>query len=471
MDALNNALKNKQLNGNMNTMKITLSKLGFGGKSRTQVLDEKIETTTQLQNSHLKIAGENTEISKQIVGESEQLRKLVSENNETKNILLQKENDLKTEEKSLEERAKEIRKQEIEIVARKSTVRTEESEVRQKDKGLDHEREDIKKRETKAKKDVDESNEIKEKFEEKNREFLNKEKELKELESYLKERKKVIASKERKAKIKFERAETIDEEIKEKESKFEERRAEIEQKLIEKIDEYDRKLADIEELEDISDAIKFDSSEEGVEAKIVVQDAIKRAKKLSEDNAKEFDELQDKYCKGTFKGFATPLSEMEESFEDLKTQLEDIREHANSNELTETVEEWISQIEDYFLTAEKSKKAWEFSSAYRFIIFGLATCKNYELLLKILNNWEASSEEENAEEEYYETDYYEILNVDENATEEEIKKAYRNLANKYHPDKAGNNEDQMKDINKAKEILLDERKKRDYDKNRKHRGV
>ena len=81
----------------------------------------------------------------------------------------------------------------------------------------------------------------------------------------------------------------------------------IEQKLKEKIDEYDRKLADVEKIKDTADAIKFDKSEEGKDAKIVVQEAIRQAKKLSEDKVKEFDELQEKYCKGTFQGFATPL--------------------------------------------------------------------------------------------------------------------------------------------------------------------
>uniref|UniRef100_A0A2B4R9K5 Microtubule-associated protein 1A n=1 Tax=Stylophora pistillata TaxID=50429 RepID=A0A2B4R9K5_STYPI len=310
-----------------------------------------------------------------------------------------KESDLKEKENSLGERTKEIGKQEINIEARKSAVRTEESRIRQKDKDLNREREDIKRREKIAKKDVNEAERVKEKFEKKNSEIQSKEKELKDLEADLKERKRIINQKERKSKKTFERAEKIDEEIKEKEKKFEEERAEIEQKLKEKIEEYDRKLADIEEIKNTADAVKFDKSEEGKDAKIVVQEAIRQAKKLSEDKAKEFDELQEKYCKGTFAGFATPLIEIDTSFEELKEQMEQIKEHAEGSGYLEILQSFLDKIEDYFLEAEKSKKVLGFSSTYRNIIFGLATCKNYELLLEILNNWGGEQEEDNEESE------------------------------------------------------------------------
>ncbi len=454
-------------------VKAILKKLS--GENRAKILDEKITTNTQIQSSSLKIAAENTEINKKIIEQNEELKNLVLENEKTKNILLQKEDDLKEEEKSLAERIKETRKSEINIEAIKSTVRQEESRIRREDKDLDNERRNIKTRETKAKKDVDEAKNIKEKFEKKNIEIQQKEKELQNLESDLKERKRIINQKERKAKKVFEQADKIDEDIKEKEREFEKERAEIESKLKEKIDEYDRKLADIEEIQNTTDAIKYDRSAKGKGAKIVVQEAIRQAKKLSEDKAKEFDALQEKYCKGTFQGFATPLNEIDQSFENLKGQIELIKEHANSNELMDTVEAFINQIDEYFLQAEKSKKAWEFSSAYRHIIFGLATCTNYELLLQILNNWGYSQDEENVEEEHdYETDYYETLGVNEDATEKEIKKAYKKKANKYHPDKNQGkseeeqniNESKMKEANKAKEILLDKHKRKDYDEKR-----
>ena len=64
-------------------------------------------------------------------------------------------------------------------------------------------------------------------------------------------------------------------------------------------------------------------------------------------------------------------------------------------------------------------------------------------------------------------DYYKILGVSKDATSEEIKKAYRKLAVKYHPDKTGNDktaEDKFKEVSEAYEILSDPGKRASHDR-------
>lgn len=60
-------------------------------------------------------------------------------------------------------------------------------------------------------------------------------------------------------------------------------------------------------------------------------------------------------------------------------------------------------------------------------------------------------------------DYYDILGVSRNASDDEIKKAYRKLAHKYHPDKSGGDEKKFKEINEAYQVLSDKAKRQQYD--------
>ena len=62
--------------------------------------------------------------------------------------------------------------------------------------------------------------------------------------------------------------------------------------------------------------------------------------------------------------------------------------------------------------------------------------------------------------------YYDILGVDKNASESDIKKAYRNKAKEFHPDVNQDNPDaeaNFKEVSEAYEVLSDASKKRNYD--------
>lgn len=64
-------------------------------------------------------------------------------------------------------------------------------------------------------------------------------------------------------------------------------------------------------------------------------------------------------------------------------------------------------------------------------------------------------------------DYYDILGVSEDASADEIKKAFKKLAVQHHPDKPGGDKEKFQAANEAHGVLSDEKKRQQYDMMRK----
>ena len=60
-------------------------------------------------------------------------------------------------------------------------------------------------------------------------------------------------------------------------------------------------------------------------------------------------------------------------------------------------------------------------------------------------------------------DYYKILDVSREASEEEVKKAFKQKALKYHPDREGGDEDKFKEASEAYQVLSNKEKRAQYD--------
>ena len=60
-------------------------------------------------------------------------------------------------------------------------------------------------------------------------------------------------------------------------------------------------------------------------------------------------------------------------------------------------------------------------------------------------------------------DYYTILGIERNATKDDIKKAFRKLAHKHHPDKGNTDDAKFKEISEAYNILSDDKRRAEYD--------
>ena len=468
-----------------------------------KVISNRIEKTSILQHKTHELMDSNTNYIEKNIDLGKQLNKKMDEYNELFIKLQEKEkeleiksNNLNAREEDLKDRANNIRKEEINLNIKKEYVDKEEQRVEKKDRDLDEEREDIKKREKK-------SREVEEKARENIEKYEAKYEEAKKDKEYYKEKIEELDSRERTCTEREKDIESRDADLREKEDTFdskekelfesferekaewEEKREEIEKVLAEKEKELDRKIAAMEESAIAFEDIKFDDTEDGRKAKIVVKEAIRRSLKLLEESMNEFKELEEKYSSGTFKGFATPIEEISDSFEELKNEFINIREHNDEN--GNIFDLWIKEIENYIEETDTNIKKHFFSEAYRSCIFGLSYCKSYIKMVEIFNEYTSSgsSEESYTEDEYKDSDgnfmnWYEILWEEEyyeeryeeyaSHSEKEIKKQFRKMMMKYHPDTATEeNKEEAHEkssmLNKAKEILLDdEDKKSNYDR-------
>lgn len=425
-------------------------------------------------NGSLALAQENHRLSLE-------MKDMVARHEQKEIILNAREARIKDDEEkarkylmSAEEKNARARQTEILLQGRDSELKHNEQLVEKKDRDLDKERKEIKEREKEAQK-------TKEKYESLKSELDCTKDETNRLNQEAKENAKAAAKERSEADSIFAKAKTAAEDMAAKEEALRKGYEEKSDALNEKIAEYDRKIAEMDQIKEQFEDISFDDTEDGHKAKIVVKETIRQAMKAAEGLMDSFKELDEKYCSGTFKGFAVPLSEIDSDFEDLKVQYHQVEEHAEASGIQAMVAPLISTIEKAIVDAGDSKDKWDFAECYRCIQLGLVTCKNYEILVSILCGGSAGTEEEPASSEDFEEfmDYYEILEVGEDASEQDIKRAYRKQAKKWHPDKFASASDEerldaeekMRQINKAKEVLLDETKRSEFDKKRNMRNA
>ncbi|MCP5493987.1 MAG: J domain-containing protein [Leptospiraceae bacterium] len=121
--------------------------------------------------------------------------------------------------------------------------------------------------------------------------------------------------------------------------------------------------------------------------------------------------------------------------EQLKTNLVLVQNYAAENTHL-PLHGFLEGIQNRLLEAEKAITFWDFPTSYTQTVEGLALCNALEIFLKALNEWASAgstdeSTDSNTEPDF---DYYEELGVNKDASQEEIKKAYRNLVKQFHPD-------------------------------------
>lgn len=371
-------------------------------------------------------------------------QKIIEDNQKLQTQLQEQQQRLSLWEEDLKNRMEENRKTEISLHIRSEGIKKDEQRLQKKEEKHEKETREAEECKSKFKMKIDNLN---------HREDVckNREKKLEEQNADYKNRL-----------HKLEKQEAIfEKESKEKEA-WKKSCAETKAVLDEKIAEYDRKIADLENVDDTLESIKADQSDDGKKAKIVVKEAIRAGIHQLEDTIKKFQELDETYGSGTFKGFAVPFDEISTVFEELKAQYDAVKNHAESTGLDFSL--WLSKIEEHFLKADQAYNSYLFSECYRNAVEGLSYCNGYATMIEIFNNYAGGTNEESAESENPEAEedwntYYSVLfeeNYDPDFDYDSLdfnafKKQYKKVAKRYHPDRA--DDDSKADFEEKIKIL------------------
>lgn len=436
---------------------VELLKKSRGLLNRSNVLHRKIyERASDVKTSIASLAESTNHYTQEIKSHSTLLKK-------EKEFLFEQNKQFDSDKKKLDEKSSQIRKEEILLATRKSEnakqykeVKQIQKEIQAKEDWINSESERLQSLEEEQKAKQEELDFLQARFEKQEREIEREKESVDEILLELEERKNLFE---------------------EEYSLFQKERKDWKAKLEEKIIEYEKKLEDIEKIKSTVNLFKKDQSKEGKQAKLVVQEAIRQMQKLAKDNYEKSLELEEKYCKGTFKGFAIPVVQIEEKIEILKEHLQEITNYASAN-IDLPLESFISEIQSRLKKADEFKDLWDFPNSFTSAVEGIGFCLSFEIFLKSLNDWASKSTEtefdDNSSEKEIQ-DYYEILGVSLDASQDEIKKAYRELIKQYHPDKVNpdlpeEEKEKYKEIflriQKAYEVLSDETRKKEYDSKR-----
>lgn len=436
----------------------------FIRQKSNQLLSESkllLNSSFGLQEKCLSLEGEflnsfHTFNSKQSIQLNE-FRKLLNSIELEKSKLTQEKKTLEKREEEQEKRLKEIRQTEIWITARKAELKKISKEIKEKEASFEKREEEVQEESVRI-------CYLEKEIRQKDSELSQKERALNSLEKELFQLKKDLDIFEKTIQEK-------EEELNERLEKALKTKEELNEKLKEKIEEYEKELKHCKNTKETVNLFERDKSKKGKEEKLIVSEAIRQMQKICKDMLTRSEELEEKYCEGSFKGFALPLEDIVIKIDTLKEHLTQIWEYAKENPHI-PLSYYTEEIEVKLKKAEEAKELWDFPSAFTLAVEGISLCSGLEIFLKTLNEWTGT--ETKTEEAAETADYYSDLGASPAASSEDIKKAYRDLVKKYHPDKSDPNlsEEEKKSnletfhkIQKAYEILSNEESRKNYDQN------